>query len=202
MSRQKYLFMGAHPDDIEIGCLGTIFSLDKTIDIDFVVCSSTNIRREEFEKSIANLKSQKVMISKAICYSFPDGELPVHKYELKKKIKSDFNYYYDKVFTHYRNDLHQDHRVVAELSLELYRNSEIFAYEIPKYDGCSFIPSAYRQLTEEVMNKKLEHLSNEFISQHVKRWYRAATFQSLATIRGIEINSEYAEAFIPIKIKI
>jgi LmbE family N-acetylglucosaminyl deacetylase len=103
----------------------------------------------------------------------------------------------DLIFTHNRKDAHQDHRLIAELTWNTFRNHLILEYEIPKYDGDLGQPSLFVPLTTELCEKKIRFIMDSFQSQRSKRWFEESTFRSLMRLRGMECNapSGYAEAF-------
>ena len=111
--------------------------------------------------------------------------------ELKQTVSPDL------IFTHHRKDAHQDHRLVAELTWNTFRDHLILEYEIPKYDGDMGQPSFFVPLETEVCQKKVRCLMEAFPSQQKKRWFQEETFFALMRLRGMECNapSGYAEAF-------
>jgi LmbE family N-acetylglucosaminyl deacetylase len=195
----KVLCLGAHSDDIEIGCGATILQLcGRSVKPTFcwVVMSATGIRRTEALKA-ADLFTAGCE-SDVILKEFRDGYLPydggeVKDFfeELKERIQPDI------VFTHWRGDAHQDHRLVSELTRNTFRNHLILEYEIPKYDGDIGRPNTFVELEESVLRKKVDHLISVFASQRSKSWFQAETFLGLMRLRGMESNaaSGYAEAF-------
>jgi LmbE family N-acetylglucosaminyl deacetylase len=133
-----------------------------------------------------------------ILHTFQDGFMPFAGAEikaafetLKKTISPDL------IFTHNRNDAHQDHRLIAEMTWNTFRNHFVLEYEIPKYDGDIGQPSVFVPLSADICNKKVQLIMDTFQSQHAKRWFQPETFQSLMRLRGMECNapSGYAEAF-------
>ena len=195
------LILGAHSDDIEIGCLGFILK-NKNAIYDFMVISGDDLRIQEFLSSVSALKNDYgVMVDRSINLAMGDTALAEHRIEIKQKIKNFTNgKHYDYIFTHHRDDLHQDHRLVGELTLEVFRKNQIVAYEIPKYDGLNFFPSLYVTLDEDLMNKKCKHLMDHFKSQREKNWFNEDVFKGIASIRGIESAAKFAEAFLPVKL--
>lgn len=196
----KILCLGAHCDDIEIGCGGTVLSLlegEREVDCTWVTFCSNKAREEEARKSaevfLAAAVHKMIMI-----HDFRDGYLPY----LGDKVKDTFEKLKkavdpDVIFTHYGNDKHQDHRLVSELTLNTYRNHLILEYEIPKYDGDLGTPNAFFEIAEKLCNLKIDTILNIYDSQKQKNWFTEDLFWSLLRIRGMEINSEskYAEAF-------
>src|SRR5271154_1099034 len=196
---RKVLCLGAHCDDIEIGCGGTILRLlEENRDLEFywLVFSSTPERKREAEKSAKLfLKSARHKIA---IKSFRDGYFPHQGAKIKdtfEELKKTFSP--DLIFTHYRADLHQDHRLICELTWNTFRNHLILEYEIPKYDGDLGSPNFFVGLDEALCKAKIRHILAAFRSQAGKQWFTEDTFRALLRIRGIESNAEgrYAEGF-------
>ena len=203
--RLNILCIGSHADDIEIGCGGTILKLLKTHPgsrVVWVVLTARGDRRKEALNSatafLGNAESMKV-----ITKSFRESYLPYHGKEVKKYFDSLPNLIDpDLIFTHYHHDLHQDHRVVCELTWNTFRRHQILEFEIPKYDGDLGRPNLYVPLTEEVSREKVRLIINGFATQRSKRWFSEDTFYGLLRLRGIESPSvtKYAEAFYARKV--
>ena len=194
------LCLGAHCDDIEIGCGGTILKLIEKYDnivFYWVVFSSSSQREQEAYKSAKQfLKGAEV--KKIAIANFRDGFLPFIAIEVKElfeQIKQEF--YPDLIFTHCRNDLHQDHRLISELTWNTFRNHLILEYEIPKYDGDLGIPNFFVHLEPSICHTKSRFILDSFPSQVEKQWFTEETFLSILRLRGIESNApgKYAEAF-------
>jgi LmbE family N-acetylglucosaminyl deacetylase len=194
------LCLGAHSDDIEIGCGGTILRLAEqhpgTV-FHWVVFSAIGVREAEAQRA-AILFGGPTAVKGPLLKTFPDGFLPYVGGELKavfeelKQVVSP-----DVIFCHSRKDAHQDHRLVAELTWNTFRDHLILEYEIPKYDGDLGQPSVFVPLEAELYQKKVRYIMEAFQSQHAKRWFEESTFLSLMRLRGMECNapSGYAEAF-------
>lgn len=195
---RRVLCVGAHPDDIEIGCLGSLLNLNASVD--FMIACGSNERKMEQEASCKRLQNIGIQINELFFFGLEDGRLPIFRDELKKMIRQSNLGGYDLIFTHYSLDRHQDHRVVGEVTLESFRESQILAYEIPKFDGCTFSPTLYIPFDDEIMDKKLDHLMHSFESQRKKYWYKENVFRGLGAIRGVECRSTWAEAFVPVKL--
>ena len=196
----RVLAIGAHPDDIEIGCGGTLLKLieQKAVsEVRWVVLSGDGERAAEARRSAEALLSDVPGAEIAIC-DFPDGFFPYQGQRIKdffEGLKADFSP--DVVFTHQRADLHQDHRISCELTWNTFRDHLILEYEVPKYDGDMSAPNAFVPLDESIRDRKVDHLMRHFGSQLSKRWFREELFSSLLRLRGMECNSpsSYAEAF-------
>lgn len=196
----KFLFIGAHCDDIEIGCGGTAMELlgrYPNAEVHWVVLSSNEVRSKEAREAAAmilgNIEKKNVVLQ-TFRESFFPSEAPSIK-EFFEQIKRDVSP--DLVFAHYRDDLHQDHRTVGELIWNTYRNHMILEYEIPKYDGGLGSPGVFVPLSEDTVKRKVDLLMKCFGSQVPKQWFTPDTFRGLMRLRGIECNAPagFAEAF-------
>jgi len=199
-SQKKILFLGAHCDDIEIGCGGTIIKLIRALkgaEIRWMVFSSDDRREKEALDSakdfLKDVKKKKIVIKRFRNSFFPYHGAEIKEYfeELTKEFSPDI------IFTHFRNDLHQDHRLISELTWNTYRNHLILEYEIPKYDGDLGSPNFFVQLDETISLEKTGKIMRHFKSQHDKAWFTRDTFLSLLRLRGVESNApgKYAEGF-------
>lgn len=196
----KLLCLGSHSDDIEIGCGGTILRLGSLIEefeIVWIVFGASGEREQEARKSAA-LFSARAKRSEVMVESFRDGFFPYEGTQiktyfetLKQKISPDL------IFTHNRRDAHQDHRLIAELTWNTFRDHLILEYEIPKYDGDLGQPNLFIPLDKDIYEKKVGYVMSTFQSQRCKHWFREETFLSLMRLRGMECNapSGYAEGF-------
>jgi LmbE family N-acetylglucosaminyl deacetylase len=196
----QVLCLGCHSDDIEIGCGGAILRLaEEHADIDFhwVVFSAVGARETEAKRS-AELFVDPSKLKTLTLKSFPDGFMPFVGADVKSAFEEmKQNIRPDLIFTHNRKDAHQDHRLIAELTWNTFRNHLILEYEIPKYDGDMGQPSVFMPLEAAVYQKKMQYIMAAFQSQHNKHWFQPETFLSLMRLRGMECNapSGYAEAF-------
>lgn len=197
---ETVLLLGAHCDDIEIGMGATVLRLvERHPGAHFVwaTLSSDEVRERETraaaERLLAGARRTTVLVQQFRGSYFPyDGAAIKAFFETLKQHGDP-----DVVFTHYRHDLHQDHRITNELTWNTFRNHCILEYEIPKYDGDLGIPNAFVPITRAQLSRKIDVLMECFPSQHDKRWFTRETFEGLARLRGIESNAGegYAEAF-------
>lgn len=194
------LCLGAHADDIEIGCGGTLLKLSeqhRDLTVHWVVFSATPPRAREAKRS-AHVFLQHARAKNVVIKSFRDSYFPFMGERIKKFVQQlSREVAPDLVFTHHRKDLHQDHRLLAELTGNAFRNHLVLEYEIPKYDGDMGAPNAYVHLSKDVAERKVRLICEEFKSQKSKQWFSEDTFLALLRLRGIESNSpgKYAEAF-------
>lgn len=196
----KVLCLGAHCDDIEIGCAGTILRLldeHPRMVVHWVVFASTPEREREARASAADVLAAAGAATVTV-HDFRDGYLPYQGAMVKdefEKLKVDVSP--DVIFTHYRGDAHQDHRLICELTWNTFRDHLVLEYEIPKYDGDVGRPNVYVPLPEAVCECKIELLDRHFTTQRSRRWFDKETFRGLMRLRGLESNAPelYAEAF-------
>jgi len=201
------LCLGAHSDDIEIGCGGTILRLVESyphVSVRWLVFAANTTRRAEAIAS-AGLFLQHARDKRVDVMAFRDGFFPYVGGEIKEVfegLKSEPPP--DIVFTHYRHDRHQDHRVISDLAWNTFRNHLILEYEIPKYDGDLGSPNFFVTLDEAVVERKIGAILSSFQSQSGKQWFSDDTFRALLRLRGIESNapSRYAEAFYARKVSL
>lgn len=195
----KILCLGAHCDDIEIGCGGTLLKLierHKNIQVLWVVFASNEVRKKEAQLS-AGLFLEDVKNKEVIIFEFQDGFLPSVWSDVKRKFEDFKRFSPDVIFTHYRDDLHQDHRTLNKLTWNTFRNHLILEYEIMKYDGDLGNPNIFVPLEEEYLKKKNEILFRCFKSQLDKQWFDEELLMSLPRIRAVQCASaqKYAESF-------
>ena len=199
------LCLGAHSDDIEIGCGGAIQRLTQefpNLGFYWVVFGASGRRIEEArasaEEFLGAARQKQIHIE-----NYQDGFFPYRGADIKsyfEKLKQEINP--TLIFTHYRHDLHQDHRLLCELTWNTYRNHFILEYEIPKYDGDLGSPNFFFHLDETLAQKKVDAILRHFRTQENKDWFTGDTFYGLMRLRGVESKSPggFAEAFYSRKI--
>ena len=206
--RLVVLCLGAHSDDIEIGAGATLLSMMEErgvrLDVHWCVLSGAGERATEARSSAADFLSSAASAEIELL-SFRDGFFP----EQGDAIKSWFETLKqrvdpDLVFTHRRNDAHQDHRRVCRLTWNTFRDHCILEYEIPKWDGDVGQPNLYVPVSASALQRKIELLISHFGSQRSKQWFDRETFQGLARLRGMECRAPelYAEAFFARKLRL
>ena len=192
------LCIGAHSDDIEIGCGGTLLRLlgeHPGSHVRWVVLSATPEREGEARASAADFLvdagSADIEVSAFRESYFPVtwAEIKDHFNDLRRRADPDI------VLCHHRRDEHQDHRTVAELAWNTWRNHLIAEYEIPKYEGDLGQPNVFVALAPDVAARKVELIMKHFGTQHDKYWFRPETFAGLMAVRGVEAGAAAAEAF-------
>lgn len=197
-SAERALFLGAHCDDVEIGCGATIRRIVREhpdCDIRVVILTSTEERSVEAKAAADRFIGSADVVT---VLGFRDGHLPFAGSEVKDAVAAAVgDSSPDLVFTHHRGDFHQDHRFVGELAWQLFRSATILEYEVPKWDGDMSRPNLYVPADLEDVRFKLEALPEVFASQTVKAWFDEELLGSLMRLRGMECRAEsgYAEAF-------
>ncbi len=196
----RILCLGAHSDDIEIGCGGTVLELSRkhrNLEFQWVVFSSGPGREAEARRSAqlflkeAAAKNVSILNFRDTFFQFEGAKIKEFFEDLKAKFSPDL------ILTHTRGDLHQDHRIINQLTWNTWRNHLILEFEIPKYDGDLGAPNLFVPFDRAVCERKLKYLLSCFKSQRNQQWFTKDTFQGLMRLRGVEANSpgKYAEAF-------
>lgn len=194
------LCIGCHSDDIEIGCGGTLLRMAEEYpgcQFHWAVFSAIGQREAEARRAAALFGGTR-MKSALLLQTFQDGFMPYHGAEVKAAFETKLKPLGpDIIFTQYRNDAHQDHRLISELTWNTFRHHLILEYEIPKYDGDIGHPNLFVPLDREICDRKVSYLMDAFASQRAKPWFEESTFMGLMRLRGMECNapSGYAEAF-------
>ena len=196
----RVLVLGAHSDDIEIGCGATVLRFTTELthsEIMWVVFGATGVRADEASSSAKAFLSDADSSSVRI-FGHQDGHFPAQFSDIKQRfetLKTEFSP--DVIFTHHLEDRHQDHRVVGELTWNTFRNHLILEYEIPKFDGGLGDPNVFVPVSKEQRDKKVALLLKHFGSQSSKSWFDPELFNALMRLRGLEgaAPDGYAEAF-------
>jgi LmbE family N-acetylglucosaminyl deacetylase len=196
---QRVLCIGAHPDDIEIGMGGTLSRLieqNPALAVHWLIlCGADAIRAEEAKTSAAYFEAQCATLSVDI-HGFKDAFLPWQGEQVKsvfEALKQSFSP--DLIFTHYEHDRHQDHRLLSQLTWNTWRNHTIMEYEILKWDGDLGQPSTFVTLSDQQCQNKVEHIYHTYSSQQSRTWFTQENLKALMRIRGVECQSDFAEAF-------
>jgi LmbE family N-acetylglucosaminyl deacetylase len=201
----RLLCLGAHSDDIEIGAGGFVLELlrsHRAVDIDWVVFSASGRREREARRSAA-MFTRGARRCRVHTHAFRDGFFPYDGAGIKdvfEELKVEPTP--DLVLTHYRQDRHQDHRVISDLTWNTFRNHLVLEYEIPKFDGDLGVPNFFVPLDKRTCTRKVRYLHQAFDTQRVKHWFDDETFVGLMRLRGMESRAPdgYAEAFYGRKI--
>jgi LmbE family N-acetylglucosaminyl deacetylase len=197
---RRLLVLGSHSDDIEIGCGATILALTRALpelEVTWAVLGAQGVREQEARAS-AEVFLQSAGTSDIVVHGFRDGFFPYVGGEVKdvfEELKASVEP--DLIFTHTRHDLHQDHRLVCELTWNTWRDHLILEYEIPKYDGDLGVPNVFVPASEDLAREKVRLLLELFGTQRAKHWFDEELFIGLMRVRGMEGRSPsgYAEAF-------
>jgi LmbE family N-acetylglucosaminyl deacetylase len=200
------LLLGAHCDDIEIGCGGTVMQLARRYPkARFVwVTLSSDPQRAAETRAAAQRLLQDARERDIRVEEFPGSYFPASFAALKDYFEGLKAVKPDVVFTHFRNDLHQDHRVTNELTWNAFRNHLVLEYEIPKFDGDLGVPNVFVPLARAELQRKCDIVTECFPSQANRAWFTRDTFEAIARLRGIECNAPegFAEAFHGRKLRI
>lgn len=196
----RALCLGAHSDDLEIGCAGTLLewaAARRGLNVTWAVLSADDKRSAEAQRSATRLLGRAANVS-VLLGNFRDGHFPIMLGEIKAWLeKLSTTLQPDVILTHRLEDRHQDHRTVAEVTWQTFRNHWILEYEIPKYEGDLGCPNVFVPLRAATARRKVAHLMRTFGSQRSRHWFDERTFLSLMRLRGLECRaaSGMAEAF-------
>ena len=195
----EILCLGAHSDDIEIGCGGTLLRLlaeRPGSRVRWVVFSADDERERETRASAACFLAGAAVADVRV-HRFRESYFPYDGGEIKDSFRGLTDSKPDLVFCHRRDDEHQDHRTIGELAWNTFRDNLIAEYEIPKYEGDLGHPNTYVPLTPSIADRKVELLLEHFATQRTKPWFRPEVFRGLMALRAIECNAPegWAEAF-------
>jgi len=193
------LCLGAHCDDIEIGCGGTLVELSRRhprLRFVWVVFSGDEVREPETRAAAAALLGPSALAVdvqrfRGSYFPYVASDIKDAFEALRSRVAPDL------ILTHYLGDRHQDHRLVAELTWNTFRSHAILEYEIPKYEGDLGQPQVYCPLSSASVELKVSTLMRCFPSQHGRQWFDAELFRGHLRLRGVECNSpsRHAEAF-------
>lgn len=199
---KRILLLGAHSDDIEIGAGATVLRCLRDrpeTQIAWVCFSGAGTPREDEARKSAHAFAPSAEFT---VHGFRDTLFPTQHVEIKQAFEALKSFNPDLVLTHSRDDRHQDHRLINELSWNAFRSHQILEYEIPKWDGDLQRPNVYVTIEKELMDRKIALLLEHFGTQRSKHWFDDETFRALARLRGLESNTRYAEAFVARKLVI
>lgn len=188
------LCLGAHPDDIEIGCGGTLLSLARRGDVTVsgIVLTGTEERRDEARVALSRFVPGAAVETAGL----RDGRLPSDWDRAKDVLEAAAQRYVpDLVLAPRVDDAHQDHRAVGQLATTVWRDALVLHYEIAKWDGDLVTPSHYVPLDDDVVAQKLRLLDESFPSQVGRDWWDHELFRGLLRLRGVECRAPYAEGF-------
>lgn len=197
--RLDVLCLGAHPDDIEIGCGGTLLSLSDRprVTVSGVVLTGADDRAEEAVSALPRFfpgASVQVL-------GLPDGRLPAHWDAVKEALEAIATEHQPTIIlAPSAEDAHQDHRLLGRLVTTVWRDALVLHYEIPKWDGDFSSPTHYVHLSEEHARRKVELLNKSFPSQADRDWWDDELYLGLMRVRGVESRSRYAEGFSASKV--
>jgi LmbE family N-acetylglucosaminyl deacetylase len=194
------LVLGAHCDDIEIGCGGTLAKLARrypSAKFVWVTFCSNDVR--EAETRIAARRILGLTTDATVqVMTFKESHLPNIASDVKIFFETSLKPHRpDLILTHARHDLHQDHRTINQLTWNTFRDHAIWEYEVLKFDGDLGVPNHFVPLTASELRAKVDMLIESFSSQHSRQWFTRDAFEALARIRGVECNATegFAEAF-------
>jgi LmbE family N-acetylglucosaminyl deacetylase len=195
------LCLGAHPDDVEIGCGGTLLELASRpgTSVSTVVMTGEAERRDEAENAAPRFFPG----AQVTVLDLPDSLFPEHWGRVKAALEElGERHRPDVLFAPRTDDAHQDHRLLGKLVSTVWRDALILHYEIPKWDADLLPPTHYVAVSETNARRKVDLLNDSFPTQLKRDWWDDELFLGLMRLRGIEIRSRYAEGFFATKAKL
>lgn len=196
----EILCLGAHSDDIELGCGGSILRLlaeHPASTVHWEIFSATEERADEARASAAAFL-EGADRHQIVVNDFRENHFPSELAAVKDRMAALGEVFDpDVIFTHRVDDAHQDHRTIAELTWNTFRDHLVFEYEIVKYEGDLGRPNLFVPLSHSIADRKIALIDAHFGSQRTKRWFRPEVFRGLMNVRGVECNAPegLAEAF-------
>ena len=195
---KKVLFLGAHPDDIEIGCGALIHHIVKqrtdflcvTLSENRKIPDLINVKDEHFRSmKVLGVPEDKIAFGPFITRVFPDTRQEILEYFLK--LRKDFKP--DLIFTHSKQDVHQDHNTMTDESLRAFRGITVLGYDVVR-SSYGFFPHFLVEVTEEDVNKKIEALA-EYETYRDRYYFNAELTRSIMVRHGALAECPFAEGF-------
>jgi len=196
---KRVLFLGAHPDDIELGCGGLLHHIVTRTDAD-VLCVTLSdnqknpdlksVKDEHFASmQILGVPREKILFGPFITRVFPDARQEILEYFIK--LRRDFKP--DLIFVHSKDDIHQDHNVMTEEALRAYRGITVLGFDVVR-SSYGFFPHFIVEVTEEDVNKKIEALS-QYETYRDRYYFNAELTRSIMVRHGALAECPFAEGF-------
>ena len=194
---KRVLFLGAHPDDIEIGCGALIHNIVQKTDILCVTLSDNQknpdlkrVRDEHFASMKAlGVSGEKIIFGPFVTRVFPDSRQDILEYFLK--LRADFKP--DLIFTHSKQDVHQDHNTMTDEALRAFRGITVLGFDVVR-SSYGFVPHFLVEVTEEDVNKKIEALS-KYDTYRDRYYFNSELTRSIMVRHGALAERPFAEGF-------
>jgi LmbE family N-acetylglucosaminyl deacetylase len=194
---KRVLFLGAHPDDIELGCGGLLHHIAKQTDVLCVTLSDNqknpdlhNVVDEHLRSmAILGVTKESIVLGPFTTRIFPDARQEILEYFLK--LRKDFKP--DLIFVHTKHDIHQDHNVMTEEALRAYRGITVLGFDVVR-SSYGFFPHFIVEMSEEDVNKKIEALS-QYETYRDRYYFNAELTRSIMVRHGALAECPFAEGF-------
>lgn len=194
---KRVLFLGAHPDDIELGCGALLHHIANQTEVLCVTLSDNqknpdlkNVVGEHFQSmQILGVTKEKIQIGPFATRVFPDARQEILEYFLK--LRKDFKP--DLIFVHSKQDIHQDHNVMTDEALRAYRGITVLGFDVVR-SSYGFFPHFIVGVTEEDVNKKIEALS-QYATYREKYYFNSELTRSIMVRHGALAELPFAEGF-------
>ena len=194
---KKVLFLGAHPDDIEIGCGALIHHIVEQTDILCVTLSDNqknpdlkNVKDEHLRSmKVLGVPDEKVVFGPFTTRVFPDARQEILEYflDLRRTFQPDL------IFVHSKQDVHQDHLTMTDEALRAYRGITVLGFDVVR-SSYGFFPHFLVEVTEEDVNKKIEALS-QYETYRDRYYFNSELTRSIMVRHGALAEIPFAEGF-------
>ncbi len=194
---KRVLFLGAHPDDIEIGCGALIHNIVNKTEILCVTLSDNQknpdlkkVKNEHLESmKVLGVPEEKVVFGPFETRVFPDSRQDILEYflKLRKEFKPDL------IFTHSKQDVHQDHNTMTDEALRAFRGITVLGFDVVR-SSYGFFPNFLVEVTEENVNKKIEALA-QYATYQDRYYFNAELTRSIMVRHGALAERPFAEGF-------
>lgn len=194
---KRVLFLGAHPDDIEIGCGALLHHIVKQTEILCVTLSDNqknpdlkNLKTEHYQAlAVLGVPEEKIVFGPFTTRVFPDARQEILEYFLQ--LRRDFNP--DLIFVHSKQDIHQDHLTMTDEALRAFRGITVLGFDVVR-SSYGFFPHFLVEVTEEDVNKKIEALS-KYETYRDRYYFNSEVTRSIMVRHGALAECSFAEGF-------
>ena len=194
---KRVLFLGAHPDDIELGCGALLHHIVRETDILCVTLSDNqknpdlkNVKEEHYvSMAILGVPIEKIIFGPFTTRVFPDARQEILEYFLK--LRRDFQP--DLIFVHSRQDIHQDHTTMTDEALRAFRGITVLGFDVVR-SSYGFFPHFLVEVTEDDVTKKIEALS-QYETYRDRYYFNAELTRSIMVLHGALAECPFAEGF-------
>jgi len=193
----RVLFLGAHPDDIELGCGALLHHIARHTEILCVTLSDNqknpdlqNVKSEHFEAmAVLGVPREKIVLGPFTTRVFPDSRQEILEYFLSLRRE----FMPDLIFVHSKQDVHQDHLTMTDEALRAFRGITVLGFDVVR-SSYGFFPHFLVEVSEEDVNKKIEALS-KYETYRDRYYFNSELTRSIMVRHGALAEHAFAEGF-------